>query len=99
MPIPILMYHSIASDAAPRFRKFAVTPDSFASQLDYLAAHHYTPITISQLVAAMDGEIALPERPVALTFDDGFADFYTTALPALKRHGFTATLYLATGYI
>lgn len=41
----------------------------------------------------------LPPRLVILTFDDGYADFYTSAFPALQRHGFTATLYVATEFV
>src|SRR5260221_2722996 len=47
----------------------------------------------------LQGNFALPERPVVLTFDDGFADFYTNALPVLQQCGSTATLYIATGFI
>ena len=44
-------------------------------------------------------QFALPERPVVLTFDDGFADFFTEALPILQLYNFTATLYVTTGFI
>jgi peptidoglycan/xylan/chitin deacetylase (PgdA/CDA1 family) len=40
-----------------------------------------------------------PEHPVVLTFDDGFADFDTQALPVLRHHGFGATLFVATGFV
>ncbi len=40
-----------------------------------------------------------PERPVVLTFDDGFADFFTETLPVLQQYNFTATLYIATGFV
>lgn len=98
--IPILMYHSISSSSNPRFKRFAVSASTFAEQMAYLHDHRYTPITITQLVRARSGSAdLLPERPVVLTFDDGFADFFTAALPILWRHGFVATLYVTTAYI
>ena len=94
------MYHSISENAAPRFKQFAVSPELFAEQMAYLHQHAYTPITVTKFVQArLQGRSALPERPVILTFDDGLADFYTDALPVLKRCGFTATLYVTTGFI
>ncbi len=98
--IPILMYHSISSHASPRFRPCIVSPEMFEEHLSYLDQCHYTSVTVTQFVQAMArGGDGLPDRPVVLTFDDGYADFYTQALPALQRHGFTATLYLATAFV
>ncbi len=97
--VPILMYHSISDRAKPRFRKFCLSPASFSEQMAYLAQHHYTPLTVSQYVAARTTGAGLPELSVVLTFDDGFADFYTEALPVLQRFGLTATLYISTAYI
>ena len=96
--VPILLYHSIAEDVPPAFSEWAVSPAVFADQMISLFEHRYTPITVSQLSAAMTGSNErLPDRPVVITFDDGFADFYTAALPILKRYGFPATLYIPTG--
>ena len=98
--VPILMYHSISDSASQKFQQFAVSPHLFAEHMAYLHQHRYIPITITQLVTALSQPgTTLPERPVVLTFDDGFADFYTEALPVLKRYSFAATLYVATAFI
>lgn len=98
--VPILMYHSISDYAAPKFQQFAVSPALFARQMAYLNWRAYTPMTVTQFLRVRwRGSSALPQRPVILTFDDGFADFYTSALPVLKYYGFTATLYITTGFI
>jgi peptidoglycan/xylan/chitin deacetylase (PgdA/CDA1 family) len=100
---PILMYHSISRHATPKFKPFTVSPELFAEHMACLHQHAYTPITVTQFVEARaqgaSVSSALPERPVVLTFDDGFADFFTEALPVLKQYGFTATLYVLTEFI
>ncbi|HEY4389178.1 MAG TPA: polysaccharide deacetylase family protein [Ktedonobacteraceae bacterium] len=66
----------------------------------YLSRHTYTPITVTQLANAyLQQDLMLPERPIVLTFDDGFADFFTDALPILQAYHFTATLYITTAFI
>jgi peptidoglycan/xylan/chitin deacetylase (PgdA/CDA1 family) len=92
------MYHSIAADATRKFRRFAVHPGEFAAQMEYLAAAGYYPVTVAELVSSRSGR-PLPPRPVALTFDDAYADFYSAALPVLRAHGFRATLYVPTAYV
>src|SRR5262249_12366395 len=74
--IPILMYHSISTEATPRFRPFTVPPALFAAHMMYLHQHGYIPLSVSQLIRIrFSGEDMLPARPVVITFDDGFADF------------------------
>lgn len=98
--LPILMYHSISSYASKGFRACTVSEEAFDKHMSYLEQNHYTSLTVSQFVQAMaNGGSTLPPRPVVLTFDDGFADFYSSALPALQRHGFNATLYIATSFV
>ena len=98
--IPILMYHSISNHATPKFKQFTVSPRMFADHMAYLHHHRYTPMTVTEFVATQSQIGAkLPERSIILTFDDGFADFYTEALPVLRQYGFAATLYVATGFI
>lgn len=98
--VPILMYHSISKAAVPKFRQFTVSPELFAEQMAYLHHYRYTTMTVTQFVSARaQGMSALPERPIVLTFDDGYADFYTAAFPVLKRYDFTATIYIATAFV
>jgi peptidoglycan/xylan/chitin deacetylase (PgdA/CDA1 family) len=67
--------------------------------MDWLAQNGFHPITLEDLNAYLNGERGLPARPVILTFDDGYADFYTTALPILRRHDFRAVAYVVSGFI
>lgn len=95
MNIPILMYHSIDIVENPRYRSFAVAPSLFAEHIAYLHDQGYTTLTVDQLTRAE----TLPRRPVVLTFDDAFTDFYSAALPTLAHYGFTATLYVPTAFV
>jgi peptidoglycan/xylan/chitin deacetylase (PgdA/CDA1 family) len=97
--VPVLMYHEIA-DAADTASALAVSPDVFAGHLAYLRDAGFNTVTAGELSAILaDGTGTLPARPVVLTFDDGYGDFYTQALPLLKRNGFTATLFQTTGWV
>lgn len=99
MNVPILLYHSIAERVAPGFQRWAVSPERFGEQLSYLRERRYTPLTVSQLTRSLGERLPLPEKPVVITFDDGFEDFYTAALPLLRAHKSVATLYVTTGYM
>ena len=100
--VPILMYHYIRVNPVPYDRlgfNLSVTPTDFAAQMDWLARNGYHPITFTELHGYLNGQQGLPSRPVILTFDDGYADFYTTALPILRAHDFNAVAYVVSGFI
>ena len=97
--IPILLYHSISNTASPSYRSWAVRPERFAEQLEYLHKNSYVALTVSQLVRLIRQPNSFPRRPVVITFDDGLADFYTGALPTLQRYELPATLYITTDYV
>ena len=87
----VLMYHSVA-DRADDPHRVTVTPERFAAQLALLARLGIRGCSMAELLAGPS------RRPrVGLTFDDGYRDFVTDALPALARHGFTATVYVLAG--
>lgn len=96
--VAVLMYHSIASNATRKFRRFVVHPSEFAAQMEYLAAAGYHPVTAAELAGSRSGG-TLPPQPVVLTFDDAYTDFYSAALPVLRANGFRATVYVPTAYV
>lgn len=96
--VPILVYHSIREDPHPYIRSFTVPPRTFARHLDLIEAADLTPLTVSQF-ATMRQDGCLPDRPVLITFDDGWADTLTAALPQLHQRGMAATLYVTTGFM
>lgn len=95
--VPILMYHEVSPTPHPGFRRYIVTVREFSRQMRWLAAFGYRTIDMDALVRARTGRTSLPKRPVLITFDDGFQGVADYAIPVLRRHGFTAVLYLVTG--
>lgn len=97
--VPVLMYHSISEEGQPAFLPFCVSKSQFETELEILAAGGFETLTVSELVRYRAEGIRLPRNSVVLTFDDGFADFHTTAVPMMRKFGFRATLYLTTGFV
>ena len=99
--IPILMYHSISRDMhadTNPYYETVTTPEVFREHLQILLDEGYASITMDEYpVERRRTETA--RKTVALTFDDGFLDFSTNAAPLLRQFGFTATMYLPTGFI
>jgi peptidoglycan/xylan/chitin deacetylase (PgdA/CDA1 family) len=92
----ILLYHEIVQGSCTEVH--AVTVEQFAAQMAWLAAAGYRVLTLAAVLA--DPALARPRlgsRTVAITFDDGYLDTSTIALPILQRHGFPATVFLVTG--
>lgn len=76
----------------------SATPREFAWQVEYLC-RHFEPVSCRQIADALDGKATLPRDAVAITFDDGYADFMQFALPILQRAGAPATVFVATDYV
>lgn len=94
-PVPILMYHyvrTVSASTDPLGYDLSVTPELLDEQLDALAQAGYHTITPSELALG-----DLPEKPILLSFDDGYADTYTAAFPRLKARGMTAVVFVITG--
>lgn len=101
--VPILMYHYIsvppAGNTDPYRPGLSVAPDNFRAQMKWLKDNGYHTITLTQLVYALNiGWPRLPDKPVVISFDDGYLDNYEAAFPILKEMGFTGTFFILTNY-
>ena len=94
--IPVLMYHSIAAEGPASLAQWRLHPRLFEEQLAYLQRKGYRSVSSRDLPAFLRTGQAPVERPVLLTFDDGYRDFLHTAWPLLQRYGFTADVFLVT---
>jgi peptidoglycan/xylan/chitin deacetylase (PgdA/CDA1 family) len=95
--VPIILYHYIEINKDPKDtirRSLTVSPYWFDEQAKYLTQNGYTIITLEELVSVINGEGKLPPKPVILTFDDGYRDFYTDVFPILKKYNLKATNFI-----
>lgn len=100
--VPILEYHYVRVNPDPRDRigfNLSVTPPNFSAQMTWLAQNGFHPVDLNDLRAYFQQGQPLPARPVVLTFDDGYLDFYTSAFPVLLAHGFKAVSYVVSGFL
>ncbi|MBI3380098.1 polysaccharide deacetylase family protein [Candidatus Gottesmanbacteria bacterium] len=100
--VPILLYHYVeyVQDAKDTIRKsLDITPNTFEKQIQTLLDNSYTPIFIDELADILDGKMKMPTKPIILTFDDGYADFYTDVFPLLAKYKIKATIYVVPGFL
>lgn|SRR3990167_340407 len=100
--IPIIMYHYVeyVEDENDTIRKsLTIAPHVFESQLATLAKHGYTTYTVSDVPNILNGSIPYTQKNIVLTFDDGYADFYTDVYPLLQKYNAKATVYVITNFI
>jgi peptidoglycan/xylan/chitin deacetylase (PgdA/CDA1 family) len=98
--ISILMYHQVG-DFSPMegHRSTYCHHRRFASQMTFLRRAGCSVIGMDEVVSCLSGERPIPPRAVALTFDDGYENFYEYAYPELARQGFPAMVYLISGFV
>ncbi|MEN6413907.1 MAG: polysaccharide deacetylase family protein [Veillonellales bacterium] len=93
--VPILEYHQVVDDQ----EMYSISPADFASQMEYLARHGYTAISLKEFCDVKEGKYKLPAKPVIITFDDGYDDNYFTALPIMERYGMRASVFVISGLV
>lgn len=92
--LPILTYHSIDTSGSV----VSTAPEVFRRQMKSLSEMGYNVVALNDLVEVLANKPTHSPKTVALTFDDGFQNFYTTAFPILEEYGFQATVFLVTDY-
>ena len=99
--VPIFMYHHVSNLPVKNYLDYGltVTTTNFNAQLDWLQQQGYHSITQTELFDALYYGKVLPTHPMILTFDDGYEDVYTDALPALLAHHYRGVFYIITGMI
>jgi len=89
----VLQYHHI-SDSTPAAT--STSPQRFMSHLDYLARNRFRVLPLPELVAKLRRGDSLPDKAVAITFDDGYRSLYETAFPLLKARNWPFTVFINT---
>lgn len=82
--VPVLMYHHIAENV-PSGNTLIVSPEKFKSDMVYLKEQGYSTIGLNELHMYLKGEIEIPDKPIIVTFDDGYKSNYVYAYPIAKE--------------
>lgn len=89
--MPVIMYHSILIEPA-RQGSYVVSPEQLENDLKWLSDNGWTAVLTDDLIAYTDNGGELPEKPVMITFDDGFYNNMTYALPLLEKYDMKAVI-------
>jgi len=95
--LPILYYHHVGERREPLgHRRLWTSAERFREQMGYLAEKGYRCLSLRDGESLLEGKEPIPPRVTALTFDDGYENFYEFAWPVLRQYGFSATVFVVT---
>lgn len=95
VPLPVIMYHSVCNKEPS---DYVVTPLQLDSDLDWLSTHGFQAVSAQQLIDYTHGKGELPKKPVLITFDDGFYNNLSAALPIIEKHDMCAVVSIVGRY-
>lgn len=95
--LPILMYHAITEDPK-RIGQFVISKKMFEEDLQFLQAEGYHTVTVDEVIDFVKNDGDLPDKPVLLTFDDGYYNNYCYAYPLLQKYEMKAVISLIGKY-
>ena len=94
--LPIILYHNITYNYTRDDHKMHVDPDRLDEQLRAIKNAGYQTIFLDDYIQYLEGKAILPEKPIVITFDDGYTSNYEYAYPLLKKYGMKATIFVIT---
>lgn len=95
VPLPVIMYHSVCEKEPS---DYIITPSQLEADLSWLDSHGYTAVSAQQLISYTRNSSELPEKPVLITFDDGFYNNLSIALPLLEKYDMCAVVSIVGRY-
>jgi peptidoglycan/xylan/chitin deacetylase (PgdA/CDA1 family)/glycosyltransferase involved in cell wall biosynthesis len=95
--LPVLLYHHVGPARPGTMPELTVSAERFERHVRWLARRGYVGIRPSEWLRWLRDGTGLPGKPVLFTFDDGYADICEFALPVLRRHGFSAAVFIVSG--
>ena len=93
--VPIVMYHSVLKS---RSGKYIVHPETLESDFKYIQSKGYTTITMTNLIDYVYNDVALPEKPIIISFDDGYYNNLSYAVPLLHKYNMKAVISIVGQY-
>ncbi len=93
--IPVLMYHHVN----PEGNFINVTPGIFEKHISYLRNSGFTGLHTADFLSILSGKQHPPERPIVITFDDGWLDNWLYAFPVLKKYHMKAVIFAVTSLV
>ncbi len=94
--IPVLMYHSISYIPG---NNLGVPVTQFAEEIEWLKSHNYSTLSLEDFYQALVHQKSVPQKPILITFDDGYIDNYQAAWPILRENDFRATFFIITSSV
>lgn len=94
--VPVLNYHQINDEA---HNALTLSVEQFDAQMKYLHDNGYHAISPMDLYLHLTEGKELPDKPVLITFDDGYIDNYKNAVPILEKYGLKGTIFVITDYL
>ena len=91
IPLPVIMYHHILENSK-LLGAYVITPQELRNDFEWIRQEGYTPVVVSDLLDYVYNDVPLPEKPIMITFDDGYESNYAYAYPLLQEYGYKAVI-------
>lgn len=89
--IPILLYHNLSKNSNG---KMTISEKTFQEHMEAISSHGYQTISFQELLDFVEGKASLPQKPIMITFDDGYMSNYTMAYPVLSQLNMKSTIFV-----